>query len=387
MVRESVLRVAVVGSGVLGAAVADELVRRGLSVVICTAEESRLPVTDVAFGWLNAHGSAAEPPVVRDRGDLSRSRSALRSVTTPLRGLITWNGAVSWASTAAATARFAEQSGSGVVIVEAEALRQILPGLRVPPPVVAHASDEGMVEPDDLRRAFLSRARAGGATVVAAQVDRVRARRAGGYELRSTGVALVVDRVVLACGTGLPALAEQFGEHIEVPDVPAARFTFSAPELRLDRVVSTPAFEIRPSARHGFVGAEDVVPGALVDGEAGAGARVSECRERGVRTPPGAGAGERDHRPPPDPGRRWRAVRTAGECSRGRRTGRTSRGDARSLVGAACGGTTREPRMTWSACCQENAHHRTNHPLNPKASAPTSGRLPDYLVVINGWYW
>ncbi|MEL5955687.1 hypothetical protein AADR41_13085 [Streptomyces sp. CLV115] len=48
---------------------------------------------------------------------------------------------------------------------------------------------------------------------------------------------------------------------IRVPGVPAARFIFSAPELRLGRVVSTPAFEIRPSARHGFVGAEDVVPG------------------------------------------------------------------------------------------------------------------------------
>ncbi|MFD7532342.1 FAD-dependent oxidoreductase [Streptomyces sp. NPDC059849] len=92
-------------------------------------------------------------------------------------------------------------------------------------------------------------------------MDRVRARRAGGYELRGTGEALVVDRVVLACGTGLPALAEQLGEHIEVPGVPAARFTFSAPELRLDRMVSTPHFEIRPSARHGFVGAEEVVPG------------------------------------------------------------------------------------------------------------------------------
>ncbi|MGW9116574.1 NAD(P)/FAD-dependent oxidoreductase [Streptomyces sp. NPDC055663] len=256
------MRVAVVGSGVLGAAVADELVRRGLSVVICTAEESRPPVTDAAFGWLNAHGSAAEPPpVARDRDDRSRSLDALRSVTSSSRGLVTWNGAVSWASTAAGTARFAEQSGPGVATVEAEALRQILPGLRVPPPVVAYASDEGMVEPDDLRRAFLSRARAGGATVVAAQVDRVRARRAGGYELSGTGAEIVTDRIVLACGTGLPALAEQFGEHIEVPGVPAARFTFSAPELRLDRVVSTPAFEIRPSARHGFVGAEDVVPG------------------------------------------------------------------------------------------------------------------------------
>ncbi|MEV5675572.1 FAD-dependent oxidoreductase [Streptomyces sp. NPDC052179] len=276
MVQESVMRVAVIGSGVLGAAVADELVRRGLSVVVCTAEESRPPVTDVAFGWLNAHGSAAEPPSgTRDRDELARSLGVLRSVTArpPLRGIITWNGAVSWASTTTATARFAERSGPGVATVEAGALRQILPGLRVPPPVVAHAGDEGMVEPDDLRHAFLARARAGGATVVATRVDRIRARRAGGYELEGTGAALTVDRIVLACGTGLPALAEQFGEHIEVPGVPAARFTFSAPELRLDRVVSTPDFEIRPSARHGFVGAEDVVPG---ESETATRARVHE---------------------------------------------------------------------------------------------------------------
>ncbi|MFE5092590.1 FAD-binding protein [Streptomyces sp. NPDC056638] len=62
MVRKSMMRVAVVGSGAPGEAVADELVRRGLSVVVCTAEESRPPVTDVAFGWLNSHGSTAEPP-------------------------------------------------------------------------------------------------------------------------------------------------------------------------------------------------------------------------------------------------------------------------------------------------------------------------------------
>ncbi|WP_190126595.1 NAD(P)/FAD-dependent oxidoreductase [Streptomyces inusitatus] len=258
------MRVAVVGSGALGAAVADELVRRGLSVVVCTAEKSRPPVTDAAFGWLNSHGSAAEPPSdARDRDELARSLGALRNATatSPLRSIITWNGAVSWASTAAATARFAERSGPGVTTVEAEALRQLLPGLRVLPPVVAHASDEGMVEPDDLRRAFLSRARAGGATVVATRVDRIRARRAGGYELQGAGATHVADRIILACGTGLPALAAQLGEHIEVPGVPAARFTFTAPELRLDRVMSTPDFEIRPSARHGFVGAEDVVPG------------------------------------------------------------------------------------------------------------------------------
>ncbi|MFJ8431137.1 NAD(P)/FAD-dependent oxidoreductase [Kitasatospora sp. NPDC094019] len=261
---ESVMRVAVVGSGVLGAAVADELVRRGLSVVVCTAERSRPPVTDAAFGWLTSHGSAAEPPSgARDRVGPARSLGVLRDLTStpPLRGLITWNGAVSWAPTAAATARFVERSGPGVSAVEGQALRRVLPGLRLPPPVVALASGEGMVEPDELRRAFLARARAGGAAVVAAQVDRVRARPTGGYELRGTGAALVADRVVLACGTGLPALAEQLDAHIEVPGVPAARFVFSAPELRLDRVVSTPAFEIRPSARHGFVGAEDVVPG------------------------------------------------------------------------------------------------------------------------------
>ncbi|MFC5153883.1 FAD-dependent oxidoreductase [Streptomyces amakusaensis] len=268
------MRVAVVGSGVLGAAVADELVRRGLSVVVCTAEKSRPPVTDVAFGWLNSHGSAAEPPSgARDRDEFARSLGALRDVTAtpPLRGVITWNGAVSWASTPAATARFAERSGPGVTTVEAEALRRLLPGLRVPPPVVAHASEEGMVEPDDLRHAFLARARAGGAVVVPARVDSVRVRRAGGHELRGAGLALVADRIVLACGTGIPALAEQLGERVEVPGVPAARFTFSAPELRLDRVVSTPAFEIRPSARHGFVGAEDVVPG---EAEAATRARV-----------------------------------------------------------------------------------------------------------------
>ncbi|MFC9621181.1 FAD-dependent oxidoreductase [Streptomyces sp. NPDC056930] len=73
------MRVAVVGSGALGAAVADELVRRGLSVVVCTAEESRPPATDVAFGWLNSHGSAAEPPSgARDRDDLARSLGVLR---------------------------------------------------------------------------------------------------------------------------------------------------------------------------------------------------------------------------------------------------------------------------------------------------------------------
>ncbi|MER5770667.1 FAD-binding oxidoreductase [Streptomyces sp. NPDC001985] len=258
------MRVAVVGSGVLGAAVADELVRRGLSVVVCTAEESRPPVTDLAFGWLNAHGSAAEPPSgARDRSGLARSLGALRNITAapPLRGVITWNGAVSWASTPDATARFGERSGPGVATVDAGALRRLLPGLRVPPPVAAYASDEGMVEPDELRHALLARARAGGATLVAARVDRVRPRRAGGWELLGADVALTADRVVLACGTDLPALAGQLGEHIDVPGVPAARFTFSAPGLRLDRVVSTPDFEIRPSARHGFVGAEDVVAG------------------------------------------------------------------------------------------------------------------------------
>ncbi|GGN99824.1 FAD-dependent oxidoreductase [Nocardia rhizosphaerihabitans] len=111
MVRGNTSPVAVIGSGVLGAAVADELVRRGHTVVILTAKRSRPPVTDSAFGWLSSHGSAAEQPLeARDHDARTRALGALRAVTTrpPLHGLITWSGAVSWASTEAAIPMSAE---------------------------------------------------------------------------------------------------------------------------------------------------------------------------------------------------------------------------------------------------------------------------------------
>lgn len=257
------MRVAVVGSGVLGAATADELARRGASVVICTAEETTAPVTDVAFGWLNAHGSAAAAAEAHRDDAAIRALDVLRRTTAapPLSGLITWNGAVSWAETAAETHRFTTRASDAVQLVGADAWRRLLPGLRDAPPVVAFSTDDGMVEPDDLRQALLTRSRAAGAVIAHVRVDRILTRQAGGYDVLGDGTAFTVDRVVLACGTAIPELSAQLDERVEVPGSPAARFTFSAPGLRLNRVVSTPSFEIRPSARHDIVGAEDVIPG------------------------------------------------------------------------------------------------------------------------------
>ena len=55
-----------VGAGIVGAAIARQLARRGARVVVLDGSEPGAGVTARAFGWIHASGAAA-PPGLRRR--------------------------------------------------------------------------------------------------------------------------------------------------------------------------------------------------------------------------------------------------------------------------------------------------------------------------------
>lgn len=256
--------VTVVGAGILGAAAAVELQTVGHRVLILDDPEGAPAVSDLAFGWLNRAGSAAAGPG-RQLPELARAFADTRTLLTrlPRPPHVSWTGALSWGETEADTRAFLDSVGDAARALSGGELRARIPGAVRTPALAAWAPNEASLDAAAFRQALLGGAIARGAELRSGRVDRVRPDGAGGFLVTAGADEWATARVLLACGASIPGLANQLGARVEIAPSPAARFTFSAPDLRLETVLSTPDFEIRPD--HGapgrFVAAEDVTAG------------------------------------------------------------------------------------------------------------------------------
>ena len=255
--------VVVVGAGILGAAVAFELAARGHRVTVIDEQAEAPSASDAAFGWVTRAGSAAAGPA-RSIPELDRALADTRALLGRLdpSPWASWSGAASWAETAQETRARIAQSRSGMQLMPSGARSLTLPGLRSQASPIAWAADEAILDAAQYRSAMLDQAVALGATLRPGRVLRVTPLPLNSYRVREeSGAAVECDSLVLACGAGIPKLAAQLGGSVAIDSSPAARFTFTAPDLGVTAVVSTPQFEIRPDGIGRFVAAEDVVAG------------------------------------------------------------------------------------------------------------------------------
>lgn len=235
----------IIGAGITGAALAYQLHRRGQTVSIVSTHAEGGLASAASFGWLNASYFLSRPHFhLRHQG-----LAAHRRLTAQLAGLPTsWPGCVWYEATGDALAETAadlRELGYTVETLSKARIAARLPALGPVPETALHFPEEGVADPATLARALIA---ASGATVIRATVQALTSDRG-----RATGVLtdlgpLTADRVILASGTGTPALLQPFGFALPMLKRPGLMLKTNALPPICPVVLATPDQEVRQDA-------------------------------------------------------------------------------------------------------------------------------------------
>jgi glycine/D-amino acid oxidase-like deaminating enzyme len=259
-------RVVVVGAGIIGAAIACRLARRGARVTLLDRSGPAAGATSRSFAWLNAEFSK-QPLHYHQLHRLALA--SYRQLEQELPGLpVQWGGALQWfsdAKDAEAVRRQVRQQqewGYPVRLVDADEFHGLEGELR-PGRILAatFAEQEGFADPVATTQLLLARATAAGAEVVApCEVTGLDIRRGYIAAVRTTHGDQPCEVLVVAAGVGTPAVAALAG--IDVPLVPApGLLVHTGPLPRLvHRVAVGPAAHLKQYADGRMVIGDDLGP-------------------------------------------------------------------------------------------------------------------------------
>jgi glycine/D-amino acid oxidase-like deaminating enzyme len=235
----------IIGAGITGAALAFQLSRRGEAVTIVSTHAEGGLASAASFGWLNASSYLSHPHYrLRHEG-----LAAHRRLAEALDGLQTsWLGCLWYEATGEAqeeTASDLAALGYQVQRLSRVQVAERLPALGQVPETALYFPEEGVADPATLARALIA---ASGARVVRATVSALTAESG-----RATGVATDLgpmpgDRVILATGTGTPALLEPLGYRLPMLKRPGLMIATNSLPAICPLVLASPEQEVRQDA-------------------------------------------------------------------------------------------------------------------------------------------
>ena len=226
------LSVAVIGAGILGAAISWRLAQRGVHVALIDKGRPGLGASSHSFAWINA--GAKEPIGYHNLNRRSlemwpRFAAEIGDNGDPDSVGLRWGGKVSWESDPAAAegllarVRQLQSWGYPTRLIDAGELKRLEPALEVGPVAAAEYSpNEGQVEPQMVVDACLRRLRELGCEIYAdaevlgfEQDDEGRV-----HGLVTASGSRDVDAVVIAGGTGTTRLAALAGVNVPQAESP-----------------------------------------------------------------------------------------------------------------------------------------------------------------------
>lgn len=235
----------IIGAGITGAALAWQLSRREETVTIVSTHAEGGLASAASFGWLNASYFLSHPHYqLRHEG-----LAAHRRLTEALPGLPTsWQGCLWYEATGEAQEETASDLlalGYKVDRLTKAQIAKRLPALGPIPETALFFPKEGIADPAILARALIE---ASGAKVIRATVQSVTEKKG-----RATGVLtdlgpFKADRVILATGTGTPALLEPLGYTLPMLKRPGLMIATNPLPPLCPVVLATPDQEVRQDA-------------------------------------------------------------------------------------------------------------------------------------------
>ena len=259
------MRVAVVGAGIVGGAIAFHLARRGAQVTLIDAGEPGMGATSHSFAWINSFGKEPRWYGALNRRALDTWDRFARLLDADIG--LRWGGQLTWAATdadAGALARkVAKLQSWGYVarMIDQAAMLRLEPGLK--PGTVkaaAYSDNDGHVQGTLAAQTCASRVRQLGGSLMfgspvaglAMHAGRVTAVQLAGGSAPGASVAdasVACDAVVLAAGVATTRLAEMAGVSVPQEESPGVvvRTEPMAPVLRTVAALYAP-----PAGAHGL---------------------------------------------------------------------------------------------------------------------------------------
>ncbi|WP_369211587.1 NAD(P)/FAD-dependent oxidoreductase [Streptomyces flavofungini] len=238
------MSVVVVGAGIVGSSVAYHLARRGVPVTLL--DQGPAPATGVtggSFAWIGDRGRQWPGGARHLRGSVLADH---RRLEAELPGIaVRWTGSLAWTGDGTERDSRPRPGQSWIGGADVAALE---PHLRHPPEWALHTPSDGGVDPVALTHALVDGARAHGATVLhRTVVTSLQSKRTGSRVegVRSSTGFHPAATVVLAAGTGVPALCEPVLAGLPVAVSPACLVRLSAPSGLVRSIVARPDIEVR----------------------------------------------------------------------------------------------------------------------------------------------
>lgn len=247
------MHVVVVGAGIMGASVAHYLSVAGHEVTLLEqGHQPAIGVTAKGFGWINLihlnpdHQESFSLRVAAF-DEYRRLRRELPNAFSDVR-----EGALVWQSTAVETtglAKYLHAAGVELEVVDSANFSRLEPNLKDYPPIAILAQSDLAISPSLLATKLVEAAISHGAKLICnapVQCLKVNADRVVGVDVGQR--FLSADSVVLAAGPQTDELLEPLGLKLGVTTSPAVLLRFSAPTVKIARVLAGPLLEVRPSA-------------------------------------------------------------------------------------------------------------------------------------------
>lgn len=211
-------RVAVIGAGVVGAAIARELAEAGRAVTLVDSRPGGI-ASRGSFAWLNA--ASAEDDhycLVRQRALALWRRLAGERPDCPVAfpGMLLWELPP---DRLGAMARTLRGLGHPAKLVDRAAIARLQPGLSAPPEAALWLPTEGRAEPRSIADWFARAAVAAGAALRPGRAIEI-ARRARGWEVRLVDDRILADEIVIAAGAATPELLAPLGHALALRSEP-----------------------------------------------------------------------------------------------------------------------------------------------------------------------
>lgn len=248
-------RIVVVGAGITGASIAWHLAHLEFEVTIVEQDMPASGATGSAFGWLTG-------VVKDDAADVLLRRAALADwhrLEEKIPELqINWSGSLKYGETSG----FFMKDES---LLHSAEIAQLEPALVNPPKQARYAVKDGAIDASEATRILVDKACEKGAVLQTQTIVSGFCMTKG----KVTGVLtsrgkLDADCVVLACGTGIPALTERTATPVPILSSPAILLRFAVPQRVVRTLISGDDIEVRHARNGDLLAAEDYPAGGNV---------------------------------------------------------------------------------------------------------------------------
>lgn len=254
-------QIVVIGAGIIGASIAWHLTKAGARVTVVSESGAGGVATPNSFAWINA--SWGNPEIYfRLR---SRAMAEWKRLANDLPGLpLAWCGGLCWDLPVDRLEAYAAEHASwsyGIERVDAKRAAQIEPNLVEPPEFAVYVAEEGVAEPVAAAKALLADAERHGAKITTGAVTALMHFDGRVFGVEISGQRIAADEVVIAAGTGAPAIAATAGIKLPI-ETPPGLIVHSRPYKKLlNGLVHAEKLHMRQTAEGRIIAGSDFAGG------------------------------------------------------------------------------------------------------------------------------